>query len=307
MGYKLAGYDVIGCNEIDPEMFETYKRNHKPQFAFLEPIQEFKKRTTFPDELMNLDILDGSPPCSSFSIAGAREKKWGQKNKFREGQAMQVLDDLFFDFLDLAERLQPKVIVAENVTGMLKGNARPYVKKIKKRFQEIGYEVQLFILNAASMGVPQKRERIFFIANRMGFPKIKMEFNEPIINFNAVIEQCGESYGPQISEAFARWWRKTKPGDSLSEVHPRGSFFNSYKMNETKVPITICATHASRPIRQYKPYWMSDEHITACGSFPQDYKFGKSGAQYYVGMSVPPVMIAQISNEIYQQWFAKQK
>ena len=100
MGYKLAGFDVLGCNEIDPKMIEAYKTNHKPKYAFLEPIQEFKLRDDLPEELYNLDILDGSPPCSSFSMAGNREEDWGKEKKFREGQAEQVLDTLFFDFID---------------------------------------------------------------------------------------------------------------------------------------------------------------------------------------------------------------
>ena len=76
MGYKLAGFDVLGCNEIDPKMIEAYKANHNPKYAYLEPIQAFKLRTDLPDELYNLDILDGSPPCSSFSIAKAiKERK----------------------------------------------------------------------------------------------------------------------------------------------------------------------------------------------------------------------------------------
>ncbi len=101
MGYKLAGFDVIGCNEIDPKMMEAYKANHHPKYAFLEPIQEFKLREDFPDELYNLDILDGSPPCSSFSMAGDRDEKWGVQKKLREGQQDQVLDTLFFDFIVL--------------------------------------------------------------------------------------------------------------------------------------------------------------------------------------------------------------
>jgi DNA (cytosine-5)-methyltransferase 1 len=102
MGYKLAGYDVLGCNEIDKRMAECYQANHNPKYCFIEPIQEFKLRKDLPDELYNLDILDGSPPCSSFSMSGNREKDWGKKKKFREGQAEQVLDTLFFDFIDLA-------------------------------------------------------------------------------------------------------------------------------------------------------------------------------------------------------------
>lgn len=78
----------------------------------------------YPKELYNLDILDGSPPCSTFSLAGEREKNWGKSKKFREGQAYQVLDDLFFEFIKLAEKLKPKIIVAENVKGILMGNAK---------------------------------------------------------------------------------------------------------------------------------------------------------------------------------------
>ena len=123
-GYKLAGFDVLGCNEIDPKIIEAYKANHNPKYAYLEPIQTFKLRTDLPDELYNLDILDGSPPCSSFSMAGNRENDWGKEKIFREGQELQVLDTLFFDFIDLAKELQPKVVVAENVKGLLLGEAK---------------------------------------------------------------------------------------------------------------------------------------------------------------------------------------
>lgn len=84
MGYKLAGFDVIGCNEIDHRMMYAYCQNHNPKFPFLEPIQTFKDRTDLPPELYNLDILDGSPPCSTFSMAGVncgREKKLGQNEE----------------------------------------------------------------------------------------------------------------------------------------------------------------------------------------------------------------------------------
>jgi DNA (cytosine-5)-methyltransferase 1 len=111
-------------------MIEAYKTNHNPKYAYLEPIQTFKNRTDLPAELYNLDILDGSPPCSSFSMAGNRDKDWGKEKKFREGQAEQVLDTLFFDFIDLAKKLQPKVVVAENVKGLLMGNAKDYVIEI---------------------------------------------------------------------------------------------------------------------------------------------------------------------------------
>lgn len=166
MGYKLAGFDVIGHNDIDPKMVEVYKENHKPKYSFLESITTFAKRKDLPKELYELDILDGSPPCSSFSMAGNREKDWGKEKKFREGQELQVLDTLFFDFIDLANELKPKVVVAENVKGLLLGNAKQYVIKIYEAFDKAGYTCQHFLLNASKMGVPQRRERVFFIALR---------------------------------------------------------------------------------------------------------------------------------------------
>jgi len=115
MGYKLAGFDVIGCNEIDPRMNEVYVTNHHPRHNYLMDIRDMVKLAKaggLPGELYRLDVLDGSPPCSSFSICGERETGWGKEKKFREGQAKQVLDTLFFDFIELAGELRPKIVVA---------------------------------------------------------------------------------------------------------------------------------------------------------------------------------------------------
>jgi len=59
MGYKLAGYDVLGCNEIDPQMMKVYQNNHHPKYSYLDDIREFRKRNDLPQELYELDILDG--------------------------------------------------------------------------------------------------------------------------------------------------------------------------------------------------------------------------------------------------------
>ena len=203
MGYKLAGFDVIGCNKIDPKMIEIYIENHKPKYSFLESIETFKQRKDLPKELYQLDILDGSPPCSSFSMSGNRGDDWGKEKKFREGQAMQVLDTLFFDFIDLAKELQPKIVVAENVKGLLLGDARNYVRRILKEFDEAGYYVIYNLLDASKMGVPQRRERVFFTAIRKDIgknflhqvdmfkiePFLKLDFNENPIPFKEIDDE----------------------------------------------------------------------------------------------------------------------
>ena len=77
-------------------------------------------------------------------MVGNREKDWGKEKVFREGQAEQVLDTLFFDFIDLAKELQPKVVVAENVKGLILGEAKKYVRKIYEEFDKAGYYCPIY-------------------------------------------------------------------------------------------------------------------------------------------------------------------
>jgi DNA (cytosine-5)-methyltransferase 1 len=306
MGYKLAGFEHIGGVEIDPEVADVYKTNHDPKYLFVEDIREFAKRTEFAEDLYNLDILDGSPPCSSFSMAGNREKDWGKTKVFREGQAEQRLDDLFFDYIALAKKLQPKVVIAENVKGLIQGNAKSYVHRIKKEFEAAGYKVQLFLLNAASMGVPQKRERVFFICQRkdLNLPKLELNFKEEAIPFGIIRNKENKSQDKQTT-VKAQLWYKTSKGEGFSKYHPKGSFFNDFKLNENTIIPTLTAdpSHGSWDFENCR---MLDKlELCQCGTYPLDYNFKKIEPKYLIGMSVPPVMTAQIATEIYNQWFKK--
>ena len=309
MGYKLAGFDVIGCNEIDPKMIEAYKANHNPKYAYLEPIQFFKNRDDLPSELYKLDILDGSPPCSSFSIAGSREDGWGEEKKFREGQAKQVLDTLFFDFIELGKKLQPKVIVAENVKGLLMGNAKSYVINIYKAFDEAGYIVQHWLLDASNMGVPQRRERVFFIALRKDLvgkfmeqkdmftfaPKLDLEFKEEKLTLRKINVELGDDL-----KGFAiQDWTRMKNGEPKK-------YLQSVMVDIDEVHPTVIAGYKSKasPMPNWTPKWLSKSDLCKIGSYPQDYNFGKLKEGYLIGMSVPPLMTAKISNEIYKQWLS---
>jgi len=308
MGYKLAGYDVIGCNEIDPKLVDLYKANLNPKFAFVEGIQTFKLRSDLPDELYNLDILDGSPPCSTFSIAGSREKAWGVEKKFREGQVKQVLDTLFFDFIDLAFELRPKIVIAENVKGILMGKAKAYTEKIHKEFALAGYHSRHFLLDASKMGVPQRRERVFFIALRDDFDKalldnLDLSFNEPIIPYSAIRRDEGTGdVSPQPSTIAL--WGMCDAGRSLATVHPKGYFFNNYRLSKDKVVFTITGNHKNLMDSDVCRALFKEE-LLAAGSFPTDYDFGTQKPNYVIGMSVPPVMMANVADEIYKQIISK--
>jgi DNA (cytosine-5)-methyltransferase 1 len=307
MGYKLAGFDVLGGVEIDPEMMELYRLNHDPKYSYLMGVQEFKKipNSQLQKELFNLDILDGSPPCSSFSMSGSREKAWGEKKKFREGQTDQVLDNLFFDFIDIAAKLKPKVVVAENVKGLVMGNARGYVKQIFKAFDAAGYDCQLFLLNASRMGVPQTRERTFFIATKksLKLPKIKLEFNEPTISVAKALEGLPDQskLGRLLTEETKALWMRVKPGDALSKAHAKGHRFNAFKIDPLKPSRTLAAGGDANPIHWNEPRRFSTLENARLQTFPDDYNFGKFKDNYVCGMSVPPFMMQRVATEIYKQ------
>lgn len=301
MGYKLAGYEVLGGVEIDPEMSKIYVRNHKPKHEFLMGVQKFKNipNDELPQELFDLDILDGSPPCSSFSMAGSREKKWGKKKKFREGQAEQVLDDLFFDFIDVAEKLQPKVVVAENVKGLIQGSARGYVKQIFKRFKEAGYQCQLFLLNSAAMGVPQKRERTFFIANRIGAPKLKLEFKEKPISVKNAFHGLIRTDHRKLTDFTKKLWDQAAPGENMAKYN-NGNGFNNIKFPYENPCQTVPSSGGHYHPKE--PRYINDNEYFRLQTFPDDYNLLKTKGQYICGMSVPPFMMQRVADQIYKQW-----
>ncbi len=323
MGYKLAGFDVIGCNEIDKKMMEVYIANHNPKYPYLEPIQEFKKQDNLPNELYNLDILDSSPPCSSFSIAGVREDAWGKEKKFREGQAEQVLDTLFFDSIEVVKKLQPKVAIHENVKGLLLGNAKKYVSEIYQKLNDAGYYTKHFLLDASKMGVPQRRERVFFISVRKDIAENILDYEidmfDPQLKINLVFNEkpitFGEFYQPNIIDRKVSdgkmkeyWLNRHKSdknfADTILRIENKNRCFNNIYLHKDEVPNTL--TSNSDVFYLFDEYRKPNRQEICCiSTFPQDYNFLNNPYNYIAGMSVPPVMMARIANEVYQQILTK--
>lgn len=308
MGYKRAGYHVVGNCEIDPRIAAVYEANLHPEHSYVMDLRDFNALDDLPDELYHLDVLDGSPPCSTFSVAGSREASWGVEKRFAEGQAMQRLDDLFFVFLDTVAKLRPKAFVAENVTGMLKGNAKPYTTGVMKKAREIGYDVQLFRLNAMYLGVPQNRERVFFIGNRMGYGELSIPREQDVVPFGAVrSEEGGRQPGPTVLKLA----RSCKLGGFKdireTTVKRRGkvSCFN-YSWNEDGKP-AYTLTAGDRAVRACDLTFFTDQDKRNVASFPQDYEFGDASVAFITGMSVPPSMMAGVAHALKSQWLDKEK
>jgi len=305
MGYKLAGYEVLGGVEIDPKMMEIYRANHNPKNSYLMGVQDFKNipDKDLPKELFNLDILDGSPPCSSFSMAGSREDGWQEEKVFREGQANQILDDLFFDFIDIAKKLQPKVVISENVKGLVSGKARGYVKQIFKKFRDAGYSTQLFLLNSSRMGVPQKRERVFFVSNRIG-KKINLNFNElPISIKDTMGEASAAGKREKAENKCAHYWKMCKRGKSFASVHEKGSYFSKIKIDPLNPAPTITGYSHSDLYHWEECANLNEVFFKRVQTFPEDYNFINQEPGYVCGMSVPPFMMQRVADQVYKQMF----
>jgi len=293
MGYKLARFDVVGNVEIDPRVNSCYIENLNPKFNYCMDIREFREFEELPAELYELDILDGSPPCSLFSGANmvADEKK-GKEVKFREGQTTQVLDDLFFEFIALAKRLQPKVVVAENVK-----------------------------LDGSNMGVPQKRRRVFFMAIRKDLqfdtvdlfgaePRIDLDFKDEKIPFKKVYTQSGNNYF--LSDFYKDIWSHRLQGDkdfSCTNARYRNKPNTGFGQNYVYMN-GVCNTLTAKKdviVLFDEPRYLNDDERVKIGTFPKDYNFLDQPPHYLIGMSVPPLMTYKIAMEIKKQWLDKNK
>lgn len=311
MGYKLAGFEHIGGVEIDERIAEIYEKNHHPKYLFNEDIRAFNSRKELPEDLYNLDILDGSPPCSTFSLSGSREKAWGKEKRFAEGQKMQTLDDLVFVYADTILKLKPKVFILENVKGLAIGNGVAYLKTVVNKLS-CEYRCQVFVLNAATMGVPQARERCFVIGLRNDLshlPKLSLYFNEEPIKFGCVRDDNSE-YKVRTGK-YAKIFNMRKANeksisDTNKRIYGKVTGFNCVYIIDNSVSATIPATDveyvqgSNGCVRA-----LSRNELLSISSFPKDYDANLTKLHFLCGMSVPPVMIAQISYQIYLQWLSR--
>ena len=310
MGYKLIGFQHLWGVEIDPKMAKIYQNNHSPKYFYLEDIRDFNQRNDLPNELYELDILDGSPPCSTFSMSGKREETWGKQKIFKEGQKKQILDELVFVFCDTVEKLKPKVVIMENVPWLIAGRAKKYAIEVYDRLSLIWYKVQIFRLNSATMGVPQARERIFFIARRksLGLPQLVLDFNEHPVYFWNIVDKGSATHKP-LRDSIVKRRPYVEYGDQnikfadakYRNLNTFNAFFSTYILYDNIVAPTLTSSGANVYYNEVRN--LNDTEYIRISSFPTDFDFSGTSVRYVCGMSVPPLMTARIANEIKKQRF----
>lgn len=168
LGFRMAGFRSVWASEFLPYAAETYRLNFPGAV-----VDERDVRTVDAADILNAaglesgeaDVLEGGPPCVSFSTAGKREKGWGEVRGYSAG-VKQRSDDLFFEFARLVRGVQPRVFVAENVRGLVIGKAKGYFREILQALMDCGYRVRVKVLDAKWLGVPQSRQRVIFVGVR---------------------------------------------------------------------------------------------------------------------------------------------
>jgi len=131
---------------------------------------------------------------------------------------------------------------------------------------------------------------------------LKLSFDEAPIPFRFIDE--GSVKRKPIRDGIKDYYKITPMGKSVSSVHPKGMYFGTYKQHPDLVSSTIIADSGGGIMLHHsEDGYLTDNEYIKMGTFPLDYNFKNIEPKYLIGMSVPPVMTAQIAHQIYLQWF----
>jgi DNA (cytosine-5)-methyltransferase 1 len=303
-GYKMAGANVLAANEFVDLAADTYSKNWpetimiRDDIRTLNPLDVLKQVNLGVGEL---SILDGSPPCCNFSVAGKGNKGWGKEKKYSDNKVVKNIEDLFFEYIRFVDIMKPKVFIAENVKGLILGNSKGYFNDILRNLKAVGYHVEVRLINAAYLGVPQVRERVFFIGVRNDLMK-KTYINKlhPIpINRFISLKEAFETieYDKNEVEFLSQEIKKYRVyqyllNTNMGKQYSRGTYFSLVKDDPNLPSNTITATmdisQACLKHWDNRPFTINE--LKRIQSLPDDYELlgNYSKQAERIGRMVPP-------------------
>lgn len=189
LGFKQAGFRVIGAFELEQRNVETYRQNFPSAHVHQADLSECSGKellTAAQENAGQVDVIFGGPPCQGFSYGGKRDLH-DERNL------------LIYDFARIVREIQPKYFVLENVHGLLSGHARDVVNSFIHRVRLAGYRVvdDIRVLNAADYGVPQRRKRTFILGCQTELTTPR--YPEPA----SLINEDGSPYSPTVWDAIS--------------------------------------------------------------------------------------------------------
>tara|TARA_R110000824_G_scaffold20903_9_gene78386 strand:+ start:564 stop:1625 length:1062 start_codon:yes stop_codon:yes gene_type:complete len=292
LGFEMAGYRVIWANEFVAAARDVYRLNHPGVILSADDI-----RTLTPEAILEnagvmageIDVMEGSPPCASFSSAGRRENNWGIVKNYSD--TTQRTDDLFFDYARCLKGIQPKVFVAENVAGLVRGVSKGYFKTILEELKGCGYNVECRMLDAKFLGVPQSRKRVIFMGVRRDLG-IAPSFPKPYQYFYSIADVLPHVRRYMGGGSLDRWISAKNPMAtvmaSAGTLSPT-AYFSANGYMECKDENGVLETRKFN-ISELKKLCSFPEDFALTGTFEQQWE--------RLGRSVPPLMMRAIANHI---------
>lgn len=289
-GNKLAGFDVLYANEFIPAAQDTYRANHPSTHLDVRDIRKVSAKEILKITGLKkgeLDLFEGSPPCSAFSTAGTRESGWGTTKKYSD-DAEQRVDDLFFEYVRLLKGLMPKVFVAENVDGLVKGVAKGYFIEIFNALQACGYHVEARVLNSAFLGVPQARRRLIFVGVRkdLGYMPVFPKPRKVPLTVREVLPNI--AYIKTKAQGMLTYVPSTVPSPTITASDGSTSETAGFS----------CGGFVEDKRGDRRKYKISE--LRKLFSFPEDFVLTGDFEQRWerLGRSVPPLMMYAVGKNI---------
>jgi len=302
-GYLAAGATVLASVEFLDYQAKVYRDNHPETRVYEEDIRKLDPLEIIKDlglKVGELDVLDGSPPCSSFSVSGKGSKGWGQSKSY--GNRRQVTDDLFFEYIRFVDAIRPKFFVAENVKGLLLGKNKAYLSYILKSFPK-EYSIKIFLLNSKDFGVPQSRNRVFIIGARKdvvgGNFELALKRRPPISAGQAL-----DGIVPTKAELAEADISKYSIYPKLKSLRAGESDFNLVKANPYRPSPTITATiggKGSNALHHWDNRRFTVAELKRLQGLRDDFTFDSvdpNRAREGIGRAVTPPVTEAIANSI---------
>ena len=304
LGYKQAGFRLAYAAEFVDAAADTYAANFPETYLDRRDVREIKGQEILDAigvDKGKVDLLDGSPPCSAFSVAGKRERGWGKVSAYSD--TSQRVDDLFFEFVRLIDEVQPRTFVAENVAGLTMGTAKGYFLRIRQAMRDAGYDVEAKILDAQFLGVPQARRRCIFVGvrNDLGLKPAFPPVDKNVRTLASCLRE-GEASEPDASMhsyAVGREWRRMgRPGTQSTKyfqlVRPR---LDRPCPTITQTGSNTGAASVAHPTECRK---FSIAELKRISGFPDDFVLTGTWSEKYerLGRCVPPPMSKAIGKII---------
>lgn len=294
-GHKMAGVKILYANEFVPAAQDTYEANHKGTYMDRSDIREVKASDVLALMKMKpgqLDLLDGSPPCSSYSSAGTRDKGWG-KAKLYSDNIKQRTDDLFPEFIRILKKIKPKTFTIENVPGLAQGKAKGVFLAVMAELKACGYQVSCRQLVASYLGVPQQRNRLIFVGVRNDIHEMGIEhtYPTPLPGPQPTLRQAH----PHIVALKG----KTMGGVSAyvpSDIPCYTVLASDFRIKDT-ASFSFGAFVEDNAGERRK---MTVKELKVVSSFPTDFKLTGTTEQKMerIGRAVPPLMMAFVTHSI---------